>query len=286
MLALTEGPSPRLHGPEGTPVAATGQPAGLGPRVSRAPAPANPRASPPTPPPPPGPLGLGGPASQPHPSAPAAGPQGWAAASTREGALRPPTLTAPGGSPTAGLFVRRLGHRRAGCRVLEGALGAGPRGLEGVGGASGLAGVGGVGAGPRGLAGGRGVGAGPWGLEGGGGASGVVPWSWGLSARFLRASPPDGRSSPACGPPASSPAQALRFHPSRELLSGREGLWALGAGVCRVCRVWPAVPWPTAELPQASTGQHTVSRLGLPGAPSFRAGQRPMSPCCKKEIGP
>ena len=130
----------------------------------------------------------------------------------------------------------------------KGALGAGPRGLAGVGRGLGIEGVG------RGLGDWRawGRGLGEW--RAGGGASGpVAPGLWcpraGARERPLLSAgvrSPDGRSSP-CPRPSCLQPKPSAFHPSRELLGGREGLGRLVPGVCRVCRVWPAVPWPTAE---------------------------------------
>lgn len=129
-----------------------------------------------------------------------------------------------------------------------------------------------MGAGPRGLAGGRawprgngGCGAGPQGTEcvgGGASAPGAPPLGplacgapeQGLgSTRFARPTAggwsPEGRSSPCLLPSCLQPRPSA-LHPCRDLLCSHKGLGCLVPGVCRVCRIWPAVPWPAAE-PQA-----------------------------------
>ena len=98
--------------------------------------------------------------------------------------------------------------------------------------------------------GGRGLG--PW------GPAPVAPCLWcpqqGLGSTLFSLPAaggwsPDGRSSP-CPLPSCLQPRPSALHPSRDLLCGYEGLGCLVPGVCRVCRIWPAVPWPTAE-PQA-----------------------------------
>lgn len=141
-----------------------------------------------------------------------------------------------------------------------GALGGGAGGNGGRGGgASGTGWWEGVASGKRrvwGGASGNGV-RGGWGLAPG--APPLGPLACGApeqglgSTRFARPTAggwsPDGRSSPCLLPSCLQPRPSA-LHPCRDLLCSHKGLGCLVPGVCRVCRIWPAVPWPAAE-PQA-----------------------------------
>ena len=164
-----------------------------------------------------------------------------------------------------------------------------------------------MGAGPRGLAGGgrglgetEGVGRGlrersAW--EGGASAPGAPPlWplacgapSRGLgapSSLCLRqeAGPQTAGLLPARCPPASSPGPPL-FTPlvTCSVATRVSGAWCRGSVVFVGSGLQSRGPQLNRRL--STLGQHTVSRLGLPGVPSFRPGQHPMSPQAPKETG-
>lgn len=107
------------------------------------------------------------------------------------------------------------------------------------------------------------------------------------SARFSRqgSGPQMADLLPARGPPASSPSPPL-FTPlvSCSVAARVSGAWCRGSVGFVGSGLQSRGLQPNRGL--SALGQHAVSRLGLPGAPSFRAGQRPMSPQAAKETGP
>lgn len=117
----------------------------------------------------------------------------------------------------------------------------------------------------------------------------VVPQSRGLGAPASlgprrEAGPQKAGLLPACCPPASSPGPPLFTRVVTCSVATRvSGAWCRGS----VRFVGPGLQSRGPQLNRrlSTLGQRTVSRLDLPGVPSFRPGQHPMSPQAPKETG-